>query len=172
MRALAAFWLSASLTASSVVAVSTLGANASVSDDLRARVCLSGLEQLAAAEKARDASRHEAEVVALQDAIETYDDCIANAQAKGWDTADLEEHLIGAHVYLSDAFYRSERMDDARSQANTVFYALMSLCPRLSKPLETHSHARTSFNAHYYVENLAPRFGLTGAGLVKNACGL
>jgi hypothetical protein len=141
------------------------------SDDLDAKVCMKGLQHLADAEKASDASRNEAEVTALQDAIEQYDDCIANGQEKGLDTSDMEEHLIRAHVYLSDTFYRLTRNDDAVTQAKLVFRELMSLCPRLDKPLSRH-HSITDFDAHYYDEQLASRFNLYGADAVRSACGL
>jgi hypothetical protein len=141
------------------------------SDDLDARICMKGLQHLADAEKARDASRRDAEVTALQDAIEQYDDCIASGQAKGSDTSVMEEHLIEAHVYLSDAFYRMARNDDAVTQAQLVFSELMSLCPRLEKPLSQH-HSITDFDAHFYDEQLAPRFNLYGADAVRRVCGL
>jgi hypothetical protein len=164
---LCAVWV-LSLTAICIFPSTSLAAETELSQ----RLCLPGLDQLAAAEKARDASRHESEISALQNAIELYDDCVATAEAKGWDTTAMQEHLIDAHLSLSDALYAAGRFADAKQQAEHAAFGLMVYCGKLREPLSADKHISPWTDAHYYVETLVPRFSLSGTSVLKSACGI
>jgi hypothetical protein len=100
----------------------------SLGDTFLRIVCYDGLKALADAEKAEDASDSEKATRAYQNAIERYDDCIADPKRSHDSTLRLTEKRLYARVFLADHFISAGRFSDARNQFTRMALDLDTVC--------------------------------------------